>query len=45
MKTPLFLSEDQIDFESDKQQEIYDLIQEDDEEVDYPEYDDIPSTF
>jgi hypothetical protein len=47
MHKPTFYAEDTIDFEHDREQEIYDLILEgqEDEEIDYPEYDDVPVAF
>jgi hypothetical protein len=47
MTKPTFYPEDTIDFEHDREQEIYDLILEgqEDEEIEYPEYDDAPASF
>lgn len=40
-----FYTEDLIDFEADKQQDLYEINYECNEELDYPEYDDFSSNY
>lgn len=43
--TDSFYTRDTIDFAADRENDILDILSEDDEELDYPEYDDIPTHF